>query len=47
MFETFERSELRLIAEPGRYFASAAYTLAVNIIGGTFSIRFANIFATP
>jgi len=27
------RQNLRVIAEPGRYFASAAYTLATNIIG--------------
>ena len=28
------RTDIRVIAEPGRYFASAAYTLAANIIGG-------------
>merc|ERR1711915_362068 len=28
-----DRKNLRVIAEPGRYFASAAYTLATNIIG--------------
>ena len=27
------RTDIKIIAEPGRYFASAAYTLAANIIG--------------
>ena len=32
--EYFPNNEvLRIIAEPGRYFASAAYTLVANIIG--------------
>ena len=31
--ETKYGRSLRLIAEPGRYFASAAYTLVTNIIG--------------
>ena len=31
--ETKYGRSLRLIAEPGRYFASAAYTLVANIIG--------------